>query len=695
MPTTHALLIGIDFYFPNQMPDGSYYPSLGGCVRDVDSVDSFLRKTLKVPDEQITRLSASNNGGKKPAESESQWPTYANIVAAFKKVTDQAAAGDKVYIHYSGHGGRAVTAWPGLKSNNVDEGLVPTDIGAANGQYLRDVEMARLLKAMTDKGLLLTVVLDSCHSGGSTRGSGGAVARRAIPGPGVGEVIDTTVRPVSDLVASAEELAATWNARAQGSTRSANVMSTWLLEPKEYTLLAACRASESAYEYPFESGQPSGALTYWLMDTLKVVSPNLSYSEVRDRVQSKVHAQFPTQTPDLQGIGERLVFGDGVETPAQSVLVLQVQGEKVQVGAGQATGLRKGAQLAVYPPGISDFSQVGERVAILTVTELGAVDSWTTVESRLKLNVAIEQGAPALLLDAANLKVKRTVYLHELPPALHTRLAEAISAGGGGFVRLAEPGKDADYQVAVTADGHFELWDAAGAPIPNLRPALAVADAGSVDRIVQRLVHLSKFASVLILDNRDAQSPLASALGVELLGVQDDFDPVDGPNPKPFAEPNTLNEGQWTFLRIKNKLQAGAVNDPSRILNVCVLNLQPGWAIEQVYPAFAARFEPLDPGQAVDLPLQTSLPEGITEGTDVLKVFATLDSPNFSWLTLPALDKPIQPKGTRSAAMTGLDQLFAAVGEDGASPGTRNANIYTSPSQGWTVGQVEIRTKKV
>lgn len=30
-----ALLIGIDCYLPNRLPDGSYYPSLRGCVRDI------------------------------------------------------------------------------------------------------------------------------------------------------------------------------------------------------------------------------------------------------------------------------------------------------------------------------------------------------------------------------------------------------------------------------------------------------------------------------------------------------------------------------------------------------------------------------------------------------------------------------------------------------------------------------------
>lgn len=547
---------------------------------------------------------------------------------------------------------------------------------------------------MNDKGVELIVIFDSCHSGGATRGQGQAESRSATPGPGVGDVIDTTVRPLDELAPTLADATAAWDDVQAARTRSVQATSAWEMAGGDYTFLAACRASESAYEYPFENGEYSGALTYWLMDTLQVASPTLTYSQVRDRIQSKVHAQFHRQTPDLQGKGERLVFGFGSAQVVSSILVTKVEGDKVQVGAGQAAGLRKGAELAVYPLHTTDFSQVDKRVALLQVTELGAVDAWTTIQKQLNPGASIEAGAPALLLDPANLKLKRTVYLHALPDDLHAALTAAINLNGGGFVRLAQPGEDADYQVTVTAAGDFEIWDSAGIPIPNLRPALLAALAANRDLLVQRLVHLSRYASVRLLDNRDANSPLVDALTVELLGVQDDFDPADDPAPQPFSLPNTLVEGQTTFLRIRNNLQAGTVNDPSRILNICVLNLQPEWGIEQIYPAGSAHFHPLDPGEKVDLPLRTSVPSGAEEGVDVLKVFATRDAPTFGWLTLAPLDQPPVSKGTRGAGMTPLEQFFAAVAEDGIPDPTRSVTVYSNPSTGWTVEQVEIRTKK-
>ena len=50
---------------------------------------------------------------------------------------------------------------------------------------------------MVDKGLVVTVVLDSCHSGGTTR-AGDSAIRGADR-----ETVDTTPRPTESLVASA------------------------------------------------------------------------------------------------------------------------------------------------------------------------------------------------------------------------------------------------------------------------------------------------------------------------------------------------------------------------------------------------------------------------------------------------------------------------------------------------------------
>jgi hypothetical protein len=55
----HAVLIGIDYYFPNTLPDGGTYPSLGGCSRDINHVEDFLIRNIGISNENIIKLTSS------------------------------------------------------------------------------------------------------------------------------------------------------------------------------------------------------------------------------------------------------------------------------------------------------------------------------------------------------------------------------------------------------------------------------------------------------------------------------------------------------------------------------------------------------------------------------------------------------------------------------------------------------------
>ena len=105
-------------------------------------------------------------------------------------------------------------------------------------------------------------------------------------------------------------------------------------------------------------------------------------------------------------------------------------------------------------------------------------------------------------------------------------------------------------------------------------------------------------------------------------------------------------------------------------------------------------FEPLDPAQEMLLPLQASLPANYVEGTDIIKVFATLGTTNFRWLEIPPLDQPkTKDMVTRSAAIPkdALEQLLAAVST--TKPKTRNVEIAQYPSREWITSQVEVHIK--
>jgi len=317
----HALLIACDLYLPNLLDEGTY-PNLGGCVRDVEHVEQFLRRRLGLSDKRLVKLTSTDAGGDEPRELPPSRPTYENMVAAFTKITDKAAKGDQVYLHYSGHGGRTPTIVPKLKGpKGLDEALVPIDIGSQSARYLRDVEIAKLLRTMVEKGLVVTVVLDCCHSGGAARAALRPETNMAVRGV---NFVDSTRRPVESLVSTPEELAGGWGPPARGGEAGATRDLVAHAESLGYTLLAACRPNESAYEFAFEGTERNGALTYWLLNALQQLSPELTYRMVYDRILARVHSQFEKQTPLLQGDPDRVVFGTCALKPEFTTPVMSV-----------------------------------------------------------------------------------------------------------------------------------------------------------------------------------------------------------------------------------------------------------------------------------------------------------------------------------------------------------------------------------
>lgn len=680
MSEIYALLIGVDFYFEHTLPDGSYYPSLGGCVRDIRHVEAYLTDParLNIPRQNLLMLTATDSQGEFPVEPEEQWPTYENMVAQFKALSAMAQAGDQVYIQYSGHGGRAATIFADLKGDSgVDECLVPLDIGDAQARYLRDVELYYLIDDIVKKGVHLVVVFDSCFSGGATRNLL-RVRKRGI------STIDTTVRPTDSLVASPATLATSWQKASAGQLRATKPASGWLLEPKGYTFFAACRANESAFEYPFDGKESNGALTYWMLGTLRQAGPNFTYKMLHDRIVAKVHGQFEAQTPLLQGEGNLRVFGSERLPPFYAVTVLQIDsaGNRVRLNAGEVHGVAVGTSFAIYPVGTTDFSGTKNRIASVEVTHVNEVDSWANILAQSG-EATLEEGAQALLLQSANLRTRRDVIVAMDDPDLKGQIEKAIAEQGSGFVVVATDDKS-DFQVAIGGEKEYMIGDAAGVPLPNLRPAIGVNEPNALAKLVQRLVHLAKYYNVRDLVAPDLKT--AQKLSVTLTPLTGDAEADTGG--APIFKPD-----EKAKMTVKNTQTPGQANDPALVLNITILDLAPDWSITQIFPAGAAAAEGLDPGKEFEFEFEAFLANGRSEGVDTLKVFATQATTNFRWLQLPALDQPpIADTVQRSALTDPLEKLLASITGDQLV--MRDLRITSSPqSRGWTTAQVDLRVK--
>ena len=693
----YALLIGINYYESIETYP-QLYKNLGGCVGDIDLVESYLQETLKIPSEHIWKLTApieeSNELSAFRSAQGNVLPTYENIVKAFAELTAAANPGDRIYIHYSGHGGRAVTIFPELEgAQRQDESIVPMDIGRANGRYLRDVEIATLIKRLTEKNCITTVIFDSCHSGGATRGD------CAIRG-NENNAIDDADRSKESLVASREELLSNWQTLTQADPE---LSAGWLPNANDYVFLAACRPSEFAYEYAVNGGQRNGALTYWMLDTLTSSTSVLTYKSLYSRIKGMIQSKFPQQLPMLMGNGDREVFGDKRQYKPYTVTVagVNLNENQLTLDAGLAQGLSQGTRFAIYPYDCNDLADRTQQIAIAELTDVRADKSTAKIldatAGGIEVKTEITPGASAVMV-AAPVDLIRKVRLfdrkvagdreQDLPANLVDKQTAALAKVrqalvDNGWVVEANENEESYYQVAVAKDGTYEIC--IGMPIENLRPALSIDDPDAPKKVVERLVHLTKYQSVRALDNP------ASELTDDL-----EFQLCDR-NKQPFPDPQnvTLKPGEVSYLKIKNNY--------SQTLNVAVLDLEPTWEISQVpIQGNIASFFPLDSGQEAYTKLRLALPADYKQVQETLKIFVTKGLANFQWLILPSLDEEPQTRGnqpnqeltTRSLGqqINPLNNLLTAIGSDLDNPPEKTrAMLYEpEPDAEWATQEIQI-----
>jgi hypothetical protein len=156
-PRKLALLVGINTY-----PESSQYASLKGCVTDVELQRQLLMHRFGFQPADILTLM-------------DQQATRQGILTAFEThLIQQAKAGDVVVFHYSGHGSQVVDP-----DRDTPDGLNSTFVPADSALPAGYPDQSGIVKDITGHTLFLlmralptenvTVVLDSCHSGGAKR----------------------------------------------------------------------------------------------------------------------------------------------------------------------------------------------------------------------------------------------------------------------------------------------------------------------------------------------------------------------------------------------------------------------------------------------------------------------------------------------------------------------------------------------
>ncbi|KAH0468888.1 hypothetical protein IEQ34_002120 [Dendrobium chrysotoxum] len=135
---------------------GCNYPGtkaeLKGCVNDVLRMHRCLLDRFGFDEGDIEVLIDTDKSFTQP--------TGANIRAAISRLIRSARPGDYLFVHYSGHGTRVPAETSEHDDTGYDECIVPCDMN-----LITDDDFRELVDDLPG-GCRLTIVSDSCHSGG-------------------------------------------------------------------------------------------------------------------------------------------------------------------------------------------------------------------------------------------------------------------------------------------------------------------------------------------------------------------------------------------------------------------------------------------------------------------------------------------------------------------------------------------------
>lgn len=602
-PRSHALLIGI----------GNYPADSGWNTLHADNDLGLLQQVvLPALGYEVARVKVVANAQ----------ATRANIWQALAQLEQAVQPGDRVYVHFSGHGQQIVDD-NGDEVDGLDEALVSYDspkyydAGGYRGEnLLRDDDwgawMQRLRRKLDSRGDLF-VVIDACNSGSALRGAGMARGTDVVMGsPG-------RVKRLSKQL-SGETSGMTDDNVGDNAVR---------LAPQ--AVFYASAPHQLSWEVVLPDGAYAGPLTYALCRAMQQGIP-ATYRGLFDHVKAIMAGVSLRQFPLAEGqLDRRLSDGRWAAILPHANVSYWDSDYELSLYAGLLSGFTPGTTVAVFPPDIRDTVQT-EPLATGTVRQSSLFDC--KVELHHPIGQEAARSAWVLVRQAALVSpVLR--YAITGQGANVERLRERLSA----YPLISENNEATELTVTTGAAWRIDTYEG---QVPwksgNSHPDTWVEQAFEV---------VVGVARARLLRRLEAQSPL---LQLEL-----DFVPVtvrkNGGKSQIVErlDPALLQRGgQWRF-RVGESVLLRVSNRGLRPAYFSILDIQPDEQVNLLIPApgrLPAEYY-LRPGESRELDVIMEIAPPL--GPDLIKLIAT-ETP----LDLGSLAGP-----TRNARWSRLDRLLA------------------------------------
>lgn len=328
-PRKLALLVGINKYQDSP---------LQGCVTDVNLQQQLLIHRFGFNPQDIVLLTDEK-------------ATRQGILTAFEEhLIKQAKPNDVVVYHFSGHGSRVrdpdspdcefSDCWNStFVPLDSSSSLLPGSVGAVPEIMGRSLFL--LMYALKTENV--TVVLDSCHSGGGTRGNFRIRSRNG-----------SSTQPLDAELAYQQQ----WLSKLNLSP--AEFKRIRRLGVAKGVVIASAKRDQFAADASFNDFY-AGAFTYLMTQYLWQQTSNKSFSiAVPSIARNTTRASFTNQEPLMEikpgsDYSQKPVYFINKQTPPAEAVITKIEGDRAQLWLGgldpaSLTAFESGAILSVVDP---------------------------------------------------------------------------------------------------------------------------------------------------------------------------------------------------------------------------------------------------------------------------------------------------------------------------------------------------------
>ncbi|MBO0949632.1 caspase family protein [Fibrella forsythiae] len=255
------------------------------------------------------------------------------IRKALGDLINHCKPGDKVIIHYGGHGTQLPDQNGDETLDQKDEALVPYDAplpttAAYNRSNLliRDDELGeyldRLRNVLGKQGHVL-ILIDACHSGSLSRGQ----ARIRT------DNIGRTAFPIN-------EPGSGWFDRPKSTTRTARPVGN-------VVMISGAQASQKQYEIRDDDNQWVGPVSLFFNKAMQSINDQTTYLTLFGQIKQQLKRKLTLQNPTIEGDSTALLLGGDLVIPSLLTRVKLEATKRFRLMKGMILGYTKGSTISV------------------------------------------------------------------------------------------------------------------------------------------------------------------------------------------------------------------------------------------------------------------------------------------------------------------------------------------------------------